>query len=320
MQPLHGKTSRVQTWAFCRGRKKNVISVTIIILEDGVWATFINAARGDRRTTVTWHPAYSRLWFCPCGGGAGPCGSVHLFFFFFFCSFVFLFLKSGVYSPTCGRREGGRERGGEKVGVHTSCAVWLHGASLEMSSPSRCAHRRILPTWRRRKAAGTASSSLRERERERRGEERREEKSGRLCAAGCRLSTTKVRREEERAEGSGGDRAPRSSPVGNRLSGLCSEMDVNPLLYRRLDRTSGCCCWWGAGEEEEEESYFKPCCSFFFLSLFFFFFFFIKCLHFAHRTQSSSSRAAHLEGRQTSSLSDPQVHSNKLWHYLSASE
>lgn len=93
------------------------------------------------------------LCACPCGGGAGPCGFVHLFFFFFSFFLAFQIRTSDVQSPTCARRERqregerAREREGEKkVGVHTSCAVWLHGASLEMSSPSRCAHRRILPT------------------------------------------------------------------------------------------------------------------------------------------------------------------------------
>lgn len=72
-------------------------------------------------------------------------------------------------------------------------------------------------------------------------EEKRREEWTPLCS---RLPTFYYKSvEEERGEGSAGDRAPRSSPVGNRFSGLCSEMDVNPLLYRRLDRTSGCCCW-----------------------------------------------------------------------------
>ena len=38
-----------------------------------------------------------------------------------------------------------------EVGVHTSCTVWLYSASVEMSSPSRCARRSTLPMWERRK-------------------------------------------------------------------------------------------------------------------------------------------------------------------------
>lgn len=67
-----------------------------------------------------------------------------------------------------------------------------------------------------------------------------------------------------------------------------------------------------------EEAYFKHSvfhCLFLFLLLLF-----AKCQDFVHHTLPSSSQAANLEGRQTSSLSYLQVQSNKLWHCLSALE
>lgn len=124
-----------------------------------------------------------------------------------------------------------------------------------------------------------------------------------LLCRGCRLSTTKVNKSEQ-LEGL----CARSSVV-REIQWIC-RLPESTLVSRTGVRTERLI---KKKKRKNRILYFKHS-AVHLLSLFFFLppTIFIKCRDFVHRTPSSLNQAAHLEGRQTSSLSNLQVQSNKL--------
>lgn len=178
-----------------------------------------------------------------------------------------------------------RTRG--KVGVHTSCTVWLYCASAQMSSHSRCAHRRILPMW---EGVRTPSGSL--------------VVSGKcvsFCAKAVDFPQHKVNREKHKCS------CVHLFHVGETrwICRFSVWMEIHSF-HRRRD-------WTSDSAADRKKAVLWTLC-------FLFSSFFIKCRDSVYRTLSTSSRAVHLEGRQTFSLSNMQVQSNKLCHCLSALE